>query len=255
VRIRIVMLSLLCAIAVPMLAQETPAKVGIVEKPGNTLPLNEQFYDENGNCTPLSAVITKPTILMFVYFRCPGICSPLLTEMTKVVSKMDLTPGADYEIVTISFDPSEKPEMAKEKQENYLAEVKRPITPAAWRFLTGDSAAIAHVTDAAGFYFVRNGRDWVHAGVLIAVSPAGKVTRNLNGNQHLPFDVKLALMEASEGKTGPTIAKVLNFCYSYDTEGKRYAFIVVRVSGVVVVGFVAVFAVVFLRKPKQHPRV
>ena len=250
-RIRILFCAWIFAAALPLNAQQPPFKVGIVEKLGNVLPLTESFYDESGNLVPLSSVITKPTILNFVYFRCPGICSPLLTEVTKIVSKMDLVPGTDYEIVTISFDHSEKPEMAKEKQENYLAEVKRPISPSAWRFLTGDSAAIAHVTDAAGFYFQRNGRDWVHAGALIAVSPTGKVTRYLYGIQHLPFDVKLALMEASEGKTGPTIAKVLNFCYSYDTEGKRYAFNFVRVSGVVVVGMVAVFAAVFLRKPKQ----
>jgi protein SCO1/2 len=242
---------LLITCTVSTFAQPVPMKVGIVEKLGNTLPLSEQFYDEHGNLVPLSSIITKPTILTFVYFKCPGICSPLLTEITTVVSQMSLEPGRDYQIVTISFDHDEKPELAKEKQENYLAEVKRPIDTTAWRFLTGDSAAIARVTDSTGFYFEKNGRDWVHAATLIAVSPSGKVTRYLYGIRHLPFDVKLALMEASEGKTGPTIAKVLNFCYSYDTEGKRYAFNFVRVSGLVVVGLVAVFAAVFIRKPKK----
>jgi protein SCO1/2 len=119
-----------------------------------------------------------------------------------------------------------------------------------WRFFTGDSASIAHFTDAAGFYFVKEGRDWVHAGALIIASPEGKLTRYLYGIKHLPFDVKMAVMEASEGKTGPTIAKVLSFCYAYDPEGKRYAFDVVRVGGLITLLFAGAFAFVFLRKKK-----
>ncbi|MCU0410901.1 MAG: SCO family protein [Bacteroidetes bacterium] len=249
----IFVLTLCFLLIAPLAAENDQPKppVGIVEKLGNMLPLDTEFYDEDGHLVSLKSIITKPTVFTFVYYKCPGICSPLLTEVTKVVSKMDLEPGVDYQLVTISFDHEEKPDLAKEKQENYIAEVERPMPAGSWRFFTGDSSAIASLTDAAGFYFARDGRDWIHAGVLIIASPQGKVTRYLFGIKHLPFDVKMAVMEASEGKTGPTIAKVLSFCFTYDPEGKRYAFDVVRVSGVVIVAFVAVFAIVFLRRKRK----
>jgi len=253
VRSFIFVLTLCFLLIAPLAAENDQPKplVGIVEKLGNMLPLDTEFYDEDGHLVSLKSIITKPTVFTFVYYKCPGICSPLLTEVTKVVSKMGLEPGVDYQIVTISFDHEEKPDLAKDKQENYIAEVERPMPAGSWRFFTGDSSAIASLTDAAGFYFARDGRDWIHAGALIIASPQGKVTRYLFGIKHLPFDVKMAVMEASEGKTGPTIAKVLSFCFTYDPEGKRYAFDVVRVSGVVIVAFVAVFAIVFLRRKKK----
>lgn len=249
----IFVLTLCFLLIAPLAAENDQPKppVGIVEKLGNMLPLDTEFYDEDGHLISLKSIITKPTVFTFVYYKCPGICSPLLTEVTKIVSKMDLEPGVDYQLVTISFDHEEKPDLAKDKQENYIAEVERPMPAGSWRFFTGDSTAIASLTDAAGFYFARDGRDWIHAGALIIASPQGKVTRYLFGIKHLPFDVKMAVMEASEGKTGPTIAKVLSFCFTYDPEGKRYAFDVVRVSGVVIVAFVAVFAIVFLRRKKK----
>jgi len=253
VRSFIFVLTLCFLLIAPLAAENDQPKplVGIVEKLGNMLPLDTEFYDEDGHLVSLKSIITKPTVFTFVYYKCPGICSPLLTEVTKVVSKMGLEPGVDYQIVTISFDHEEKPDLAKDKQENYIAEVERPMPAGSWRFFTGDSSAIASLTDAAGFYFARDGRDWIHAGALIIASPQGKVTWYLFGIKHLPFDVKMAVMEASEGKTGPTIAKVLSFCFTYDPEGKRYAFDVVRVSGVVIVAFVAVFAIVFLRWKKK----
>jgi protein SCO1 len=232
--------------------QQIPPQIGISEKLGQFVPLDVELYDESGNLIQLKSLISKPTIFMFVYYKCPGICSPLLNEVAKIVEKMDLELGIDYQIVTLSFDADEKPELAADKKDSYLSLIKRKVDPKGWHFLTGDSANIHRLTDGAGFYFQRNGRDWIHAGALIVVSPQGKITRYLNGIQHLPFDVKMALMEAAEGRTGPTIAKVLSFCFTYDSEGKRYAFDFVRVSGVMVIGLVALFVVVFVvRKPKK----
>lgn len=213
--------------------------------------MDEEFYDEDGNLVSLKSIIDKPTILTFVYYRCAGICNPLLREMTDVVSKMDLTLGKDYQILTLSFDQDEKPELAKEKKENYLAEIKKPIDPSGWKFFTGDSADIYRFTDAAGFYFQRSGRDWIHAASLIVVSPQGKITRYLYGVKHLPFDVKMAVIEASEGKATPTIAKVLKFCYSYDPDGKKYAFNYTRIGFAATILFVLIFIAVFVIKPKK----
>jgi protein SCO1/2 len=232
-------------------ADDLPPPVGFVEKLGSTVPLDVELYDEHGAMTQLGAIITKPTVLAFVYFRCPGICTPLLTDLTTIVRKTDLELGKDYQIVTVSFDPSETPEMAADKKGNYMAEINRPADFGGWRFLTGDSASVTRFAHAAGFYYQRSGRDWIHQAGVIVLSPTGKVTRYLYGIHQLPLDVKLAVMEASEGRTGPTIAKVISFCFSYDPEGKHYAFNIVRVSGVLTVGLVAIFVVLFVVRPRR----
>lgn len=234
-----------------MEGQQSNQPVGIIEKLGNIVPMDVELYDEQGNLVSLKSIINKPAIVTFVYYKCPGICSPLLNEVSKVIEKMDLEPGKDYQVVTISFDDSEKPELASDKKDNYLGEIKRQVDPSGWRFFTGDNVNIYRLSNAAGFFFQRDGRDWIHAAALIALSPEGKVTRYLYGIKQVPFDVKMAILEASEGRTGPAIAKVLTFCYAYDPEGKRYVFDVVRISGVFIVGLVGVFVAVFIvRKPK-----
>jgi protein SCO1/2 len=226
-------------------------EVGIEEKIGNTIPLNAEFFDEKGNYVALKEIIKKPTILNFVYFRCPGICSPILTELTSIVNFMDMEIGKDYQIVTISFDDREKFELGSAKRDNYFALLKKKIPEDSWKFLTGDSASIHAVTDAAGFNFKREGNDFIHAGAIIVLSPEGKIARYLNGTKYLPFDVKMALTEASEGKTGPTIAKLLSYCYSYNPEGRTYVFNVTRVTGGVILLFAAVFVVYLTVKPKK----
>ena len=252
---RLLMLLLLWAATAGQGRAETqPAvtpEIGIVEKLGQTIPLDEEFYDESGNVVQLRQVITKPTIVTFVYYRCPGICSPLLTELADVVEKMDLELGKDYQILTLSFDPSEKPELAASKRENYLSAIAKPVNAQGWRFFTGDSANIRRFTDATGFYFKRDGKDWIHAGALIFLSPQGKVTRYINGIQYLPFDVKMAVVEASNGKVGPTIARILKFCYSYDPEGRTYALNITRIGMVATLVLVAVFVAVFVLKPRR----
>jgi protein SCO1 len=231
--------------------ERRPPMVGIGEKLGQTIPLDATFADEQGRPVALSAIITKPTIVTFVYFRCAGICSPLLNELSRMVDKMDLEPGTDYQILTISFDHRETPDMAAEKKDNYLSTIARPVPPTAWRFLTGDSVQIRRVTDASGFYFKRDHEEWIHAGALILLSPEGKITRYINGVSYLPFDVKMAVLEASHGTVTPTIATVLKFCYSYDPEGRTYALNITRIAMALILLLVAVFAIVFLVIPRM----
>jgi protein SCO1/2 len=135
---------------------EKPPEVGIEEKLGQTIPLDAEFYDESGNLVALRSLVHKPTILTFVYFSCPGICTPLLTEVSRIVEKMDLEPGKDYQIITISFDHRDTPELAADKKENYLSSIARPVSPEAWRWLTGDSVTIRKVTGGA-IYEASNG--------------------------------------------------------------------------------------------------
>ncbi len=248
-------ISLLIALTgAAMAAEQTlPAdrKVGVEERLGTFAPLDLEFRDEQGYLVRLRDVVKKPTILTLVYYKCPGICSPLLTEMTKIVDKMDLVPGVDYQILTISFNHREMPELAGEKKENYLASLEKNIDPSSWRFFTGDSLAIKALADSVGFYFYEDGKDFVHSGTLILLSPEGKVTRYLPGIKYLPFDVKMAVMEAGEGRVGPTIAKILSMCYSYDPEGRTYTTDIVRVTSFVVMSLVIGIVVVFSFKSRK----
>ena len=164
---------------------------------------------------------------------------------------MDLEIGKDYQILTVSFDYTERPEMASDKKDNYLSGIKKAVDPNGWRFFTGDSVNVHRFTDAMGFYYQQSGKEWIHPTALIAVSPDGKITRYLYGIHQLPLDVKLAVMEASQGHSAPTISKVLNMCYTYDPEGQHYVFNFVHVGGVVIVGLVALFVVVFIVLPKK----
>jgi protein SCO1/2 len=225
-------------------------EIGIEEKIGNVLPLNTMFFDEKGNYVSLKEIIKKPTILNFVYYRCPGICSPILTELTSIVNFIDMEIGKDYQIVTISFDDREKFELAAAKRDNYMALLKKDIPADSWKFLSGDSASIYQLTQAAGFNFKREGNDFIHAGVLIVISPEGKIARYLNGIKFLPFDVKMALTEASEGRTGPTITKLLAYCYSYNPEGRTYVVNVTRITGGIILLLAAVFIVYLTAKPR-----
>lgn len=231
-----------------------PPEVGLVERLGETVALDVEMYDDSGKVVLLKDVITKPTIVTFVYFRCPGICTPLLTELSKMVDRIDLEIGKDYQIVTLSFDPSETPDLAADKRENYLGSLKKKIDPAGWRFFTADSVNIRRFTSSAGFFVKREGKDWVHPATLILLSPEGEVTRYIYGIQYLPFDIKMAIIEASNGKVGPTITKVLNFCYRYDPESRSYALNVTRVSLVIILVLVGIFVLVFIVKPKAKQK-
>jgi len=228
-------------------------KVGIDEQLGKNLPGQVAFADEQGNPVTLQALFGKPTILALVYYECPGICTPLLNNLTETLDRLDLTPGADYQVVTISFDPKDTPTIAAKKRANYFKQFHKPFPPEAWRFLTGDQAAIDAITDAVGFRYKKVGNDFNHPGVIIVLSPDGRVMRYLAGVQFMPFDIKMAVIEASKGKPMPTVNRVLAFCFSYDPDGRRYVFSTLKVAGVVTLTMIACFGgflYLTTRKPK-----
>ncbi len=220
----------------------TDTDVGVDEHLGEMMPLVLTFLDEEGRPVTLAEVIDKPTIFTLVYYRCPSICTPLLNGLVDVLERTDLVPGEDYRIVTISFDETETPDLAARKKMNFLKAFHEPFPPDAWRFLTGDKESIDRVADVVGFRFKRTGKDFVHPGVLTILSPEGKVVRYLYGITFLPFDLKMALTEAAAGKTGPTINRVLLYCFSYDPDGQRYVFNILKVAGTLIMVFAAIFA-------------
>ncbi len=234
----------------------------IEEQLGAKLPLDLQFLDSDGNKVMLKDIINKPTIIDFVYYECPGICSPLMTEVAHVANTSDLKPGVDYQILSISMDETETPQIAKKKKQTFLSLIDSKSFPdTAWRFLTGDSLNIDKLTRSAGFWFKRTGRNFIHAGALIFVSPQGEVCRYLypgysqtRGFGILPFDFKMAVLEAAQGKKTPVIGRVLQFCFSYDPQGKTYVFNILRICGAGILLGVIVFVVIIKVKPKKDKR-
>lgn len=238
----------------PDAGSEARTEVGVDEHLGRMLPLDLTLIDEDGRPVALREIVDRPTILTLVYYRCPGICSPLLSGLVDTLDRLDLEPGVDYEVLTISFDPTETPDLAKRKRVNHLAALNKPFPATAWSWMTGDSASIAAITDAVGFRYQRAGKDFTHPGVLTILAPDGKIARYLYGITFLPFDVKLALVEAAAGRTGPSINRLLYYCFSYDPDGKRYAFNILKVAGIVILFFAAALALFLVLTSRRGRR-
>jgi len=237
-------------------AEDKPTELGIYEKLDDYLPAGLQFVDENYNKVDLLAAIDKPTVFALVYYECPGICSPLLEGVAEVITRAKLSLGTEYQVFTVSFDPDEKPKLAKDKKTNYAKLVKNQDVENGWRWFTSDSANITALLNSFGFKVKKEGQEFIHPASLIVVSPDSKITRYLHGTYFLPFDLKMAVIETSEGKSGPTINKVLKYCFSYDPAGKKYVLNFTKISGSLII-FIAIslFAGLMIsnRKKNKNP--
>ncbi len=233
-------------------------KVGINQKLGSVIPLNTSFYDSHNNKVSLSDLINKPTVIDFAYYKCTGICTPLMTEIADVVNKVDLIPGKDYNLITISFNPDETPKDAADKKLQIINLLNNNIPASGWKFLTGDSLSIKKVADAAGFHFEREGNGYIHTGSLIFVSSEGKICRYLKPDFNyrgdfkiLPFDFKMAILEASKGEEIPVVDKALKYCFKYQPKNQAYVFDVFKVSGITIILIVTLVFLFVVRKPKK----
>lgn len=215
-------------------------EVGISEKLGAFVPTDIQLFDESGDLITLSQLLDKPVLLNLVYYRCPSICNPLMSSIAEVLRKVDMKAGEEFAVITVSFDVTDTPKLAAEKKKNYFNTLPPDFPEAGWRFMTADSANIAALTNAVGFKYVKEGNLFVHSAALVALSPEGKIVRYLYGLYYLPFDFKMAMLEASEGRVGPTVSRVLLYCFSFDPEGRKYVFNITRVAGAA--GLVSVLA-------------
>ncbi len=239
-----------------VMPQDKP-EAGIEEKPGSYVPADVIFYDETGQSVNFKSLVNKPTILALVYYRCPGLCSPLLQGVAEVVDRLSVSggmeAGKDYNVVTVSFDTRDNYITAAEKKSNYLSSMQKRIPDDSWRFLSGDSVNIVKLTDAVGWKFQKQGDgNFAHGSAIMVLSPDGKIVRYLYGVTYLPFDAKMALIEASGGKVEPSINKLMQMCYSYDPAGRKYVFNVTKVAGIGMVVFVVgLFLILMLKKKKE----
>jgi protein SCO1/2 len=229
----------------------SPEEVGINEKLGATIPLDLELKGEDGKAVTLRQLIDKPTILTLNYFRCAGICTPQLSGVAEVLNRTQALPGKDFQVLTVSFDERDEPEVADQKRTNYLAEITRPFPPSAWRFLTGSGANTKALADAVGFKFKRVNDDFVHAAAIIFISPKGQITRYMYGITYLPADLQLAAQEAARGEAQPTVNKFLKFCFSYDPEGRRYVLNTTTIGATVIILAALIFVFALTRRGRQ----
>ena len=225
-------------------------EVGVIEHLGSTIPLDLKFVNEKFDTVTLRQLITKPTILSFVYFDCPGLCSPLLEGLGTVIQKSDLILGKDYQVITISFNFRDTPEKAKIKKDKFVDKYSKGKGEG-WIFLTTDSTTIFKITDATGFKTKAVGLDFVHPSAIIAISPQGKITRYLYGITFMPMDFKMSIIEANKEQPRPTIQRILQICYSYDPDNKRFALDVTKITGTII-AFIILVILIFLILKKRN---
>lgn len=222
--------------------KEEEAKIGVTEKLGEYIDFDAEFKTSKGETIKLSDIVNKPTIFAPVYYGCPNVCNFLQTSLADVVPDIKLKPGKDFQIVSVSFDENDTPELAAKKKKNYMKAAEGEIPEEAWLFLSGDRENILKFTESVGFRFLRRGVDFAHPVAVIAVSPTGKIVRYLYGTDILPFELTMAAVEAGKEQTGLSVKKLVSYCFSYDPQGKKYVFNVMKVSGFVVLTVLFIFA-------------
>ncbi len=215
------------------------AGVGIEQHLGAFVPLDARFTLEDGSPAALRDLIHVPTVLALVYYRCPNACDYLLTGMASVLASVDAVPGRDFQVITLTIDPRETTIDALKAKKVGLESIEEPFPAEDWRFLTGDERNIRAVADAIGFHYVREGGEFDHPLGLVILSPKGKIVRYMTGTDFLPIDLKMSFLEASTGTVGPTIAKVLRYCLSYDPQKHGYVFNTLKVTGIVTLALAA----------------
>jgi protein SCO1/2 len=230
-------------------AQNMPAVLQNVgfEPPLNAhLPLDLAFRDETGRNVQLREYFTqKPVLLALVYYGCPMLCNQTEQGVVGSLRMLSFHPGRDYEVVFVSFDPRESPDMAAQKKESAMTHFRRPETASGWHFLTGAKESIDALTKGANFRysFDQKSNLFAHASGIMLLTPDGRISRYFYGVEYPSRDVRLGLVDASEGKIGTPVDRALLFCYQYDPTSARYSasiLKIIRLAGVLtILGLVA----------------
>jgi protein SCO1/2 len=234
--------------------QGLSAAVGVTEHLGQHLPPDIVLRDEQGAAVDLRQLITVPTILVPVFYSCSNACNLLLGWLSQVLPQVGLTPGRDYQVVTVSFDPDETPALARRKHNDFTTALGGKFPPQHWHFLTGDQANIERLMQAIGFGYQRVSDGFQHPMVLVAVAPSGKITRYLYGGTPLAFDIAMAANEAAADRPGLSVTRALAFCYTYDAQGRRYVFDLMRVAGAGIIFALMLFALFLVLGSRKRRR-
>ncbi|MEO8594568.1 MAG: SCO family protein [Candidatus Solibacter sp.] len=235
--------------------------VGIDQRLDHQLPLDLMFKDEAGRDVPLSTYFKrgKPVILAPVYYRCPMLCTQILTGLASALKAVSLNPGKDFEILAVSFDPKDTPETAFSKKQVYLKRYGRANTANGWHLLTGNQANITTLMDTVGYHYKYDPAtdQFAHASGIMVITPEGRLSRYFYGVEYAPTDVRLGLVEASRNKIGNAVDQILLFCYHYDPATGKYGAVVmnlVRFAGAGFTLFCGVCLFIFMRRDVRRDR-
>lgn len=218
------------------------------------LPLDLAFRDEAGRAVHLHDYFTeKPVLLAFVYYGCPMLCNQVQQGVVGTLRMLSFNPGRDYEVVFVSFDPRESPDMAAQKKELAMTHFRRPETASGWHFLTGSTESIEALTKGANFRysFDEKSKLFAHASGIMLLTPDGRISRYFYGVEYPARDVRFGLLDASAGKIGTPIDRALLFCYQYDPSSARYSASIlklVRLGGVLTILVLVAGMLIFRRR-------
>lgn len=232
--------------------------VAIEQRLGQPLPLDTTFEDEAGRRVRLGDYFgEKPVVLVLAYYNCPMLCTQILNGLVSAMRILSFDAGREYDVVTVSFDPRDDASDARAKKEPYVSRYGRAGAAAGWHFLTGEKPAIDALTEAVGFRYAWDEKagQFAHASAIYVVTPDGKLSRYLYGIEYAPRDLRLALVEASQGKIGTAVDELLLYCYHYDPAAGRYSAAVmnmVRLAGVVFVLILSTFLFLMWRREKRR---
>lgn len=233
--------------------------VGIDQKLDQQIPLDLIFKDEAGRPVPLRSFFQtkKAVILAPVYYRCPMLCTQILTGLESALKAVSFNPGRDFEVVAVSFDPKDTPEIAAAKKQTYVKRYGRPDTANGWHFLTGEEASIKPFMDSIGFHYKYDPAtdQYAHASAIMVVTPDGRVSKYFYGVEYSPRDIRLGLVEASVNKIGTPVDALLLFCYHYDPSTGKYgamAMNMVRFGGAAFVLLGGMFLLIAFRRDLRH---
>jgi protein SCO1 len=259
-------IAILLSLAAPGLAQDqtTPDgvvnRVGFDQKLGDRLPLDRRFRDDSGRELALGELLVgRPMILAPVYYRCPLLCNQTLNALTRSLKPLSLDAGKDFDVVAVSIDPEESPELAAKKKASYVERYDRPGTDSGWHFLTGDRTSIAALTEAIGFRYTYNPQTklFAHAAGIVVVTPDGRISRYFYGIDYPAKDLQAELQRARAGRIGSPIGRLLLLCYDYDAATGKYTLSILRLTrvlGVATVLALASFMLVMFRRDRVRRR-
>ena len=225
------------------------------------MPVETPFKDEAGKDVQLKDYLhpEKPVVLAFVYYGCPMMCTQLEQGVVGSLRMLSFNPARDYEVVFVSFDDRDTPAMATEKKATAMSKFRRPETAAGWHFLTGTKESIAAVTGSANFHFNFDAKHnlFAHASGLLLLTPDGHISRYFYGVEFPARDIRLGLVDASAGKIGSPVDRVLLYCFQYDPSTARYSATIlgiVRLGGIMTIAAMIVAFFVFRRREHSAAR-
>ncbi len=228
--------------------------IGVDQHLDAQVPMDLQFRDENGKSVRLGDYFGKrPVILNLAYFNCTMLCNEVQSGVVGSLKAVNFTPAKDFDIVTVSFDPRETPEMAAAKKKSLLLRYRRDGAEQGWHFLTGDQRNIQALTKSVGFdyQFDPHSMQWVHAAAVVVLTPQGRISKYFYGIEFAPKDLRFGLIEASQNKIGTMVDQVLLYCYHYNPETGRYGAVimnVLRVAGAATVLVLGAFVLIMFRR-------